>query len=628
MHRTFSLCILQDLQTGVMSADKQPGCRTGLLKKLVQKALPGSLRGKIILLIFFLVSVSISLAGVLFYTRAVGLTRRQAEMYAKNLCVNLSRDLDAYIGEMDRICRIFLGNAEIQSFLERRRNPGYSSYQYFMDQELITNMALSLTSVQDSFIILPFDENGNGIYTDSNHFRSYDQPLFENSWLKLRKDAIDNRKLFIVPALFSGLSLYSGHPAFYVIRPVRRVSNNQILGYLIVAADSLNLETILRRYTPALSGVEARVVSPENVILLSLNKEEQGANSPPQDRETVSYISDFSRWRTEIRIVETYGRNEMAATGIFAVLIIGITMAASLLSASFIASRLLRPLRQLAQGMAGVGKGDFNIGLDDTAVDRDLRQIVSGFNTMVQEIRELLHTVQEEKLLLKSAQLEALRYQINPHFLYNTFETIDAIGEVQGTKEICIIAQALGKLFRYNTEGPSEVFLQEEINQMNTYLSVEKIRFGDRISWEFRISKKAAECRVMKFILQPLIENAIVHGFKSFMEKGFIRVSGKIVNSKRRGPLLKITVWDNGAGMSDEKLMKIAGALEAAADVELSSFDGMGTSFIGILNVHRRIVNFYGPGYGLSYRKSPDDGGTNAQIILPASIKTPSAPSD
>jgi sensor histidine kinase YesM len=576
-----------------------------------------------------LVSVSISLAGALFYTRAVELTRRQAEMYAGNLCVNLSRDLDAYIGDMDRICRIFLGNAEIQSFLERWRNPGYSNNQYFIDQELITSMVLSLTSVQDSFIILLFDENGNGIYTDSNHFRSYDQPLFENSWLNLRKGAIDNRELFIVPALFSGLSLYSGHRAFYVIRPVRRVSDNQILGYLMVAADSLNLETILWRYTPALPGVEARVVSPENVVLLSLNKEEQGAGSPLRDRETVSYTSGFSRWRTEIRIVETYGRNEMTATGIFAVLIIGITMAASLFLVSFIAGRLLQPLRQLARGMAGVGRGDFNTGLDDTAVDRDLKQIVSGFNTMVQEIRELLRTVQEEKLLLKSVQLEALRYQINPHFLYNTFETIDAIGEVQGTKEICVIAQALGKLFRYNTEGPSEVFLREEIEQMNMYLSVEKIRFGDRISWEFRISKKAAECRVMKFTLQPLIENAVVHGFKSLMKKGFIRISGKITSSQPGGPVLEITVWDNGAGMDDEKLIKIAQALNAAADAEFSAFDGMGTSFIGILNVHRRIVNFYGPGYGLSYRKNPHGGGTAARIILPASpLKPTPGPGD
>jgi two-component system sensor histidine kinase YesM len=492
-----------------------------------------------------------------------------------------------------------------------------------MDQELITSMVLSLTSVQDSFIILLFDENGNSIYTDSNHFRSYDQPLFENSWLNLRKGAIDNRKLFIVPALFSDLSLYSGHHAFYVIRPVRRVSNNQILGYLMVAADSLNLETILQRYTPALPGVEARIVSPENVVLLSLNKEEQGTSSPPRDREIVSYISAFSHWRTEIRIVGTYGRNEMAATGIFAILIIGITMAASLLLASFIAGRLLRPLRQLAQGMAGVGKGDFNIGLDDTAVDQDLKQIVSGFNTMVQEIRKLLHTVQEEKLLLKSAQLEALRYQINPHFLYNTFETIDAIGEVQGTKEICVIAQALGKLFRYNTAGSSEVFLQEEIDQMGMYLSVEKIRFGDRISWEFRISKKAAECRVMKFILQPLIENAIVHGFKSFMKKGFIRVSGKIIDSQPKEPILEITVWDNGAGMDNEKFITIARSLEAVADMEFSSFDGMGTSFIGILNVHRRIVNFYGSDYGLSYRKSLHGGGTTARIILPASSLKP-----
>ncbi|MDR3174353.1 MAG: histidine kinase [Treponema sp.] len=602
------------------------GSKKHIVKRLAQRALPGSLRGKIILLIFLLVSVSISLVGVLFYTRAVGLTRRQAEIYARNLCVNLSRDLDAYIGEMDRICRIFLGNAEIQSLLERRRNPGYSNYKYFMDQELITSMVLSLTSVQDSFIILLFDENGNGIYTDSNHFSSYDQPLFENSWLSLRKGAIDNRELFIVPALFSGLSLYSGHPAFYVIRPLRRVRNNQILGYLMVAADSLNLETILRRYAPALRGVEARVVSPENVVLLSLDKEEQGASSPLRDRETVSYMSAFSRWRTEIRIVETYGRNEMAATGIFAVLIIGITMAASLLLASLIAGRLLRPLRQLAQGMAGVGKGNFNIGMDDAAVDRDLKQIVSGFNTMVQEIRKLLHTVQEEKLLLKSAQLEALRYQINPHFLYNTFETIDAIGEVQGTKEICVIAQALGKLFRYSTAGSSEVFLQEEINQMDMYLSVEKIRFGERISWEFRISKKAAECRVMKFILQPLIENAVVHGLKSFMKKGFIRISGEIIDSRLKEPVLEITVWDNGAGIDDEKLIKITRSLEAVAHAEFSS-DGMGTSFIGILNVHRRIVNFYGPDYGLSYRKSQRDGGTTARIILPAfSLKPLSGP--
>jgi sensor histidine kinase YesM len=503
-----------------------------------------------------------------------------------------------------------LGNADIQDMLERRRNAGYGDYQRLLDQETTMKLVLSFTSVRDSFIIQIFDENGVGAYSDSSHFVSYNQTLFENPWLFDRKSAIDDRRVFIVPSIYAELSLISKRPAFSVIRPVRRISDNRILGYLTVSADNRNLLNILRRYAAALPDAELRVVSQDNVVLLSLDEGEMGAFGKAADDKTISRTSAFSGWRTEIRPKRIFGWEQLAATGTYAALIVALTAAASLLFAWLFTVYLMRPVQRLADGMARVGKGDFDVSLDEDTVDRDLRPIFLGFNTMVDEIRTLIRTVYEEKLHVKSAQLESLRYQINPHFLYNTFQTIEAIGEVRGIEEVRILARALGKLFRYNTQGPSVVGLYEEIDQMNTYFSVEKIRFGDRIGCEFLVPPETSDCRVLKFILQPLIENAVVHGFRSITWNGLVRVAVRLV-----GTDLEISVRDNGWGMDEEKAAAVSAALAEAAKT-----DGAAASedFLGILNVHRRIVNCYGPQYGLRYERNGDGRGTTALLRLPA----------
>jgi sensor histidine kinase YesM len=600
----------------------------GFTRLLPGRLLPGRFSLKIILLVFTLVSLSISLACVLFYTRTVTLIRAQSVMYTQNLCRNLSRDIDAYIEEMERVCRIILGNPEIQSIFERRHDSGYSDDQYLRDQELVMNLALSFTSVRDSFIIQLYDENGFAIYADPGHFMSYDQPLFENPWTLRRKESIDERKLFIVPPLYSALMLYTRRPAFYVIRPLRRVSDNRVLGYMTVAADSRHLLDILRRYAQTLPGTEARVCSPDNIVLLSLRDEETGGRRTGPDPNAVFYISSFSSWRTEIVTGQLYGRGEMAETGLFAAFIIVMTAAASLIIAVLVAVYLTRPIQRLAAAMARVGKGDFNISLDEP-VDRELRPIFTGFNTMVAEIRHLVQTVHEEKLLAKSAQFEALRYQINPHFLYNALQTIEAIGEVRGVEEVRIMAQSLGRLFRYNTQGVSEVFLYEEIDQIDTQLQVEKIRFGDKISWEFVIPPETRECRILKFILQPLIENAVIHGFRSIARKGFIRVSVEL-----QGQDLAIEVWDNGTGMGEETYRAVSETLILAAKDKAYPAPGSagGTvrseaspprGFVGILNVQRRLVNYYGPRYGLRYERGSGGIGTAALLLLPAVFRPP-----
>jgi signal transduction histidine kinase len=581
---------------------------------------PGRFGLKIILLVFTLVSLSISLAGILFYTRTVALIRAQSEMYTRNLCRNLSRDIDAYIEEMERVCRILLGNPEIQRIFERRYSSGYGDDQYLRDQELVMNLALSFTSVRDSFIIQLYDENGFAIYAAPGHFMSYDQPLFENSWILRRKESIDGRRLFIVPPLYSGLILYTKRPVFSVIRPLRRVNDNQVLGYMTVAADSQHLLDILRRYSRALPGMEVRVCSPDNIVLLSLRDGETGGKGIAPASGAVSHISPFSFWRTEIVTKQLYGRREMAETGFFAVFIIVMTAAASLVIAVLVAVYLTRPIQHLAAAMAQAGKGNFNISLDEP-VDQELTPLFTGFNTMVAEIRGLIQTVHEEKLLAKSAQFEALRYQINPHFLYNALQTIEAIGEVRGVEEVRIMAQSLGKLFRYNTQGVSEVFLYEEIDQIDTQLRVEKIRFGDKISWDIAAAPETRECRILKFILQPLIENAVIHGFRSITRKGYIRVSVEI-----RGEDLAIEVRDNGIGMGEETYRAVSEALirAAANGSETSPPEG----FVGILNVHRRLVNYYGPRYGLRYERGGDNGGTAALLLLPAVFSPSSTETD
>ncbi|MFU0800704.1 MAG: histidine kinase [Xylanivirga thermophila] len=245
----------------------------------------------------------------------------------------------------------------------------------------------------------------------------------------------------------------------------------------------------------------------------------------------------------------------------------------------------------------------------------EIHSLSQEFNNMVQEtdrlnneLYEATVNLYEAKLGKKQAELDYLRSQINPHFLYNALESIKNIGLEQNVPEIASIATALAKMFRYNVKGESTVLFAEELEITQAYLDIQLARFPDKFDVIYSIRENTLNVPVMKLLLQPLVENAISHGIESMTRRGTIYIGARLDQND-----LVITIQDDGIGIDSKTLEDIKTHLE---NPDMSQKN---KEHIGIINVHYRIQLHYGKAYGLSIESSKDSG-TKVVLKFPKTI--------
>lgn len=240
--------------------------------------------------------------------------------------------------------------------------------------------------------------------------------------------------------------------------------------------------------------------------------------------------------------------------------------------------------------------------------------LYNEYNDMIEEINIFIKESYQNKLITLDSQMKALESQINSHFLYNTLESINSIAEIEEIESIAIISKALGDMFRYAIKTNSElVTLKEELSHVNNYLEIQKIRYGDKLNYSFEIQENLKEEKILKLILQPLVENAIYHGLEGKKNNGKLHIG---VWSEDN--LIFLEISDNGLGASLEKIDEINKLLRQAPKfMDLGRRDKQS---IGMKNVHSRIDLYYGSGYGLTF-ESLQNFGTKIKIHIPKLLK-------
>lgn len=232
------------------------------------------------------------------------------------------------------------------------------------------------------------------------------------------------------------------------------------------------------------------------------------------------------------------------------------------------------------------------------------------YNKMVQDLEEYIRESYQNKLMTLDSQMKALEAQINSHFLYNTLESINSIAEIEEVESISIMTKALGDMFRYSIKTESElVLLSEELTHVKNYMAIQKVRYEDKIQFETRIDEDLLDKRILKLILQPVVENAIYHGIERSSKGGTIRLS-----AYQEDNLIIFEVHDNGVGMSQEQLLEIQTLLDEP--IEFKELGQRNKRGIGLKNIHSRIMLYYGTDCGISIH-SKKDFGTTVTIIVP-----------
>lgn len=317
-----------------------------------------------------------------------------------------------------------------------------------------------------------------------------------------------------------------------------------------------------------------------------------------------SKISDFTGWRT-VGVFSLQEQSQEIQTLWFFSL--GSALAALVLAfvlTLILTSSFISPILTLRSLMKQVEGGDLNVRFASRGQD-EVSQLGAGFNTMINEIRNLIEQVYVVQQSKREAELHILQEQIKPHFLYNTLDTIQWMAQERGAKDIVDVINALTRLFRIGlSRGKEMISFREEVEHIQSYLFIQKIRYEDKFDYQLDIPGDLLPVQVLRLILQPLVENALYHGIKKKRGSGTIRVE-----AEHRGEVLLVRVIDDGAGMSPQELESLNDRLKSQSPRE-------DESGYGIFNVNGRLRLAFGRLYGLSFSPRPG-GGTVAEIRHP-----------
>lgn len=296
---------------------------------------------------------------------------------------------------------------------------------------------------------------------------------------------------------------------------------------------------------------------------------------------------------------------------ILAIVLISAALAFSVLAAWSLSRSIYIPIKKLHDVTTVITKNDLQTLVTRENVD-EITELGMSFNIMIGKIKELLDSKIKEQENLKKAELRALQAQINPHFLYNTLDTIIWMAEAKKTRQVVDIVSALSSFFRISlSKGMDWITIGEEVERTNNYLTIQKMRYRDIMDYRIEMAPDVAHFTILKLILQPLVENALYHGIKNKRQGGEI-----VVRAKRKGGSeILLEVEDNGIGFTPEKLAQLRAELaDDSGDIKMESGFGIG-------NVNRRIWLYYGKPYGLSV-ESEYNTGTRVTLVIPAVPET------
>lgn len=506
----------------------------------------------------------------------------------------------------------FYANENDYSVIENLRpyaepDPDFTSYDVFRTTQhlnaVFQNIMASYDYITGIYIFTPSDVSfscSQSANTIRNGYSPQGQNWYENT---LAQDGRFYINSIMDPDMFTG----NVKDAVYFSLSINDLYTNEFLGVILVSCnpDIFDLSTV--NTTP--DSTLLYISSKETDYTLYSNIDELPdtfANSDLQVRKTDLTVNSLEL-TAAFNYDSLYG--EFSLTSALLLIVAFTCILFFLVFAYVLTKNMIRPLEELSNTMSHQGK---ELSFYSPYMNRtdEIGTLYNEYANMLEELNASIKRDYQDKLNILDAQMKSLEARINSHFLFNTLESINSMAEIDENEDIATMSLALGNMFRYAIKTPSEIVtLQDEINHVKDYVSIQSIRFSNKFTLTLDIPDELYQQKVLKLILQPLVENSFYHGL-NYCTAG----DNITIQAKRDSTILYITVSDNGQGMTQEVLDELRAKLsEEASFTELGHRNKQG---IGLKNIHSRIELYYGRGYGLSITSTPGEG-TSITIKIP-----------
>lgn len=536
-------------------------------------------------LIILSVCTAVLLGACSFSISKYTIEKNYKESFAYNLRVS-NQIADIQIENIIELSRNLLNN---NYFMNDILNGGEEEGKYYSTarSHALERVCSSLTS-QDIMIgeLVVIDRMGRLYTTNFGEGRNYQSmDVWKNEWMPQIQKAKGKEVFFSYNILNPARTT-----AFSMGKQLNSPKTGETAGYLVV---NIRKELLTEAFKPYDSGYKSlccMVAGQDGTVTFLRGNEKYCQEIEEKYKEkgvvddsylTAELENQLTGWKIISAVKKTELSKEAYLIGGIILVVIFTVVLLGFFIAKHISEWIYRPLNKLEGIIEEVGEGSRNISEEfDTS---EIGKIGTKFKMMVNHNLELREHLLSSQLKEREAELLLLQAQINPHFLYNTLDSLYCMAMIHEADDMAEMVEALSDTFRLSlNKGNKLILVKNELEHVRSYMRVQDFRYGERFTLDIRVEQEIENCYILKFILQPFVENAMYHGLEPKLGKGKILVTGK-----KDGDDLIFTIEDDGVGLQDISILEKG---------------------YGIRNVKERIALYYGDKYGVWFHSSPGDG--------------------
>lgn len=577
-----------------------------------------TLAGKLFIYYFIIIILPCSALGYLFYTQLSRNAMAAFTEQRRELLLQIKDNINIYLTYMDRITESAYYDRGVTDYLsmdiERDKE------KWIQTQKSLENFFNISTSFSENILQIYIVRNDGRYLSINPELKISDMKGEKEKWLQIA----NGKKAFkIIDG--DNVKRYNTNTGkeISVISYVKEVvdyNTRNSIGYIVVDLDFSVVESIYEKLN--IDGEKVFYIVDRDGSIITETESERAAigskefadliNSESNLLERKEDYTDFMLMKEPLKLGNLYLISviprsdilkQMNDTKIYLYLILGITLIFALPISSLLSINISKPIQRLISNMKHVEKGHFDYKCE-VAGSQEIVELSNIYNSMVSRIKELINDIKKKEQAKKEVEINALQAQINPHFIYNTLSTIKWMAIIQKNNSIAMILSAFIDIMEYSASfKQSLITLEQEKNFLEKYILIQQARYSGRVSFDIQIPDIFLNYKVLKFLIEPVLENAFFHGIENSNIKGEIKL---YVKMSANG--LKITVADNGVGMDEEKLQELKQGLKERQNRGLNN--------IGLSNINERIIANYGEEFGIELQ-SQKGAGTEVQIKVP-----------
>ncbi|TBL78245.1 sensor histidine kinase [Paenibacillus thalictri] len=601
-----------------------------------------TLSGQIYVYFIIVIVLSLTSVGVVSYFQSSKALDVQVEKYMSQTINNALYQTDIYLQTYELVSNSIISSSDVRNFLEIDKDDSYAYFDYSNQINRYVMPPLFTLYRQLNLVYLIGDQ-GRSIFYDNQNQRALDERAISERYKMLVEKTPDNGALTI---LNESVRPEDKNLVITMARKIRGAASYDYKGVLAIEFRVQELSNIWDGFDIGKDGyffiVDENgryVYHPDKNLLGTELAGELGKNvltydkgmftekAGGKERLYVSRESAYSKWHLVVSMPVDELRKPIATIRTTTLVVGFITLIVALWLAYRFGKSIVAPIRELKEGMRETEKGNWQY-IGEFRRNDEIGGLIHSYNLMVTRLQEMIKKVYETELINQKNELElqlielerhkaefqSLQLQINPHFMYNTLETINCYAIVKDSGEISEIVEALAFMLRYSVQtNLEEITVANELNHVRNYLNILKHRIGREFEVDVVIPPSLLLEKMVRLTLQPVVENIFQHAFFNGIEPHhYIRI-----DAKKENELFIVTVEDNGSGIPPEKLLKLQQQLSENKLADEPAQSGYRRGGIGMMNVHRRIQIVFGEKYGLSIQ-SELGSGTRVTLTMPS----------